>query len=328
MKKVALISTFCNDSHKQQVLKENILRIKELGIDVIAISPITIPQEIVKLCDYFFYTKDNPLLRWPVRMYTHWYQMALTEQKITTLQRGLPDYGWAGLYQVKKLSEIALTFDYDVFYHMIYDLDIDDVVVEELTNFNTNIIHPRRDPHHPEILWETTLHFMCFDREMMKKICEEIRLEEYLSTNGVAEGEVLKWRNKFNIPTSSHPVRDKIFYWENFDFFNYSPFEEFKFFPSKNEKMTIWLGESPVYSHELTDNLRLVFHGFENQLNLNLNINGRDFKLNPKPWEIIELEINSNQINSFIIDFNAKIYDFTHEYKEIMMNQVYYNHRP
>ena len=327
-KKVALISTFCNNENKQNILKENILKLKNLGIDVIGISPIQIPQEIVNLCDYFFFTKDNPLLSWPIRMYTHWFEQPISEGRITTLQRGLPDYGWAGLYQVKKLSEIALTFDYEIFYHMIYDLEIDDVVTKELTNFNTNVIHPRRDPHHPEILWETTLHFMCFDRNMMKKICEEIKLEEYLRTNGVAEGEVLKWKNKFDIPTSTHPVKDKIFYWEDFDFFDYSPFKEFKFFPSKNERHTIWLGENPVYSEELTDKLRLVFHGFENSLELRIIINGKTFDLYPKPWEIIELEILSQEIETFLFEFQDKKYDFSREYRQIMMNQVYYNHRP
>ena len=73
MKKIALISTFCDTKEKQNILKENIIKIKNLGIDVMAISPIEIPYDITKLCDFFFYTKENPLLKWPVRMYTHLY---------------------------------------------------------------------------------------------------------------------------------------------------------------------------------------------------------------------------------------------------------------
>ena len=91
MKKIALISTFCDTEEKLNILEKNIIKIKNLGIDVMAISPIVIPQHIVNLCDYFFYTKDNELLKWPVRMYTHWYQMSISESKITTLQRGLAD---------------------------------------------------------------------------------------------------------------------------------------------------------------------------------------------------------------------------------------------
>jgi FkbM family methyltransferase len=327
-KKIVLISTFCDTQEKQNVLKENIGKIKELGLDILVISPIELPIELISLCDYFFKTKDNPLLEWPIRMYTHWYEMPITDRKITTIKRGLADYGWAGLYQVKKMSQIALSFDYDIFYHMIYDLLIDDVVVNELMGYDTNIVHPRRDPHHPEILWETTLHFMVFDRPMMEKIVTEIQLDEYLRTDGVAEGEVLKWKNKFGIPTSNHPVKDQIFYWEDYDFFDYSPLSDFKFFISKNEKMNIWLGENPPYETELSDNLRLVFHGFETMDKISIIINGKEFIRTPKEWEIVEIPISSQNIYTVEFKYKDECINFTPEYKKIMFNQIYYNHRP
>ena len=170
MKKIALISTFCDTKEKQNILKENIIKIKELGIDVMTISPIEIPYDITKLCDFFFYTKENPLLSWPERAHTQWYRMPISENRITEIHRAFYDYGWAALYQTKKLSQLALTFDYDIFYHLIYDVEIDDILISELLSDNANIIHPRRNPNHPEEIWETTLHFMVFDREMMKKI--------------------------------------------------------------------------------------------------------------------------------------------------------------
>jgi hypothetical protein len=254
--------------------------------------------------------------------------MRLSDGRITTLQRGLADYGWAGLHQVKKLSQIALTFDYDMFYHMIYDLEIDDVVETEFKSNNINIVHPRRDPHHPETLWETTLHFMVFDRNMMEKIEKEITLDEYLRTNGMAEGEVLKWKNKYNIPTSNHPVKDKIFYWGDYDFFNYSPFPDFKMFLSKNEPITIWLGESPVYDAILPNNLRIVFHGFESMRPIEISVNGISYLKTPKPWEIIEFPINSQEVTELIFTYNNQTVNFTEKYNDIMMNQIYYNHRP
>ena len=314
-KKVALISTFCDTEEKLNILEENIVKIKSLGIDVMAISPIEIPYDIIKLCDFFFYTKENPLLKWPVRAYTHWYQLMLPDGRITTLQRGLADYGWCGLYQVKKLSQLALTFDYDIFYHLIYDLEIDEVVEQELKSNNINIIHPRRDPHHPKTLWETTLHFMVFERDMMEKIEKEITLEEYLGTNGMAEGEVLKWKNKFNIPTSNHPVRDKIFYWEDYDFFNYSPFPEFKLFLSKNEPTIL-----PEY-------LRMVFHGFSNMNEIQITVNGITNTYQPKEWEIIEFPNSSQDIKELIFTYNDNTVNFTEKYNDIMMNQIYYDHR-
>lgn len=327
-KKIALISTYCNTEEKENILLDNIRKIKKLGIDVMAISPIKIKQEIVDECDFFIYTKENPLLKWPTRMHTHWYEQPIPGNKITSLHRSFDDYGWAGLYQVKKLSQIALTYDYDMFYHIIYDLEIDEVVESEFLSNNVNLVHPRRDPHHPETLWETTLHFMIFDREMMKKIIDEIKVEEYLRTNGVAEGEVLKWINKFDIKISDHPVKDKIFYFENFDFFNYSPFEDFKMFVSKNEPMTVWVGEKPILEKELPSKLRIVFHGFNELESIRLYIDGIRYQIEPKEWEIIEFDIDSLEIRSFFIEYKNRRIDFMGTYRSITMNQVYYNHRP
>jgi hypothetical protein len=121
MKKIALISTFCDTEHKKNILHENVEKIKKLGIDVMLISPnfIEIPYKTIAISDFCFYTKENPLLNWPVRSFTHWYEMPIDDDRSTTLHRNFSDYGWAALYQSKKLSQIALTFDYDIFYHLI-----------------------------------------------------------------------------------------------------------------------------------------------------------------------------------------------------------------
>jgi hypothetical protein len=329
MKKIVLISTFCDTEHKKNILHENVLKIKKMGIDVMIISPnfIEIPKQTIEISDFCFYTKENPLLKWPVRQYTHWYEMPIENNKICCFQRALADYGWAALYQVKKLSQIALSFDYDIFHHIIYDLDIDDDVKNELINTETNLLHARRNPNNPEEIWETTLHFMTFDRKMMVDIEREIVLENYLGTHGVAEGEVYKWREKFKLKTSDKIVKDQVFYWENFDFFNYSPFQEFKMFLSKHEPTSVWLGENPVYESELSENLKIVFHGFEEMDEITIKINGIEYNKNPNPWEIIEFPISSQNITELIFTYNNKIVDFTNEYNNIMMNQIYYNHK-
>jgi hypothetical protein len=254
--------------------------------------------------------------------------MRLPDGRITTLQRGLADYGWAGLYQVKKLSQIALTFDYDLFYHLIYDLEIDEVVENEIKSNQTNVVHPRVNPNNPNEIWDTTLHFMVFDRELMTKIEKEITLDEYLRTNGMAEGEVLKWRDKFNIRTSNHTVKDLVFYWGDYDFFNYSPYSDFKMFISKNEPMTIWLGEDPVYDKLLTENLRIVFYSFDKMEPITIKLNGIEYIKKPSPFEIIEIPISSQNVDELIFTYKESTINFTEKYNDIMMNQIYYNHRP
>ena len=328
MKKIALISTFCNTEEKQNLLYENILKIKELGIDVIALGPnfIQLPSYITEACDYFFYTKDNPLLTWPTRAYTHWYQHIHSDDKILRMNRGLADYGWAALYQTKKLSQIALTFDYDMFYHLIYDVELDNHLINELLGTETNIIHRRINPKNTDEIWDANLHFMVFDRPTMEKIEKDITLEEDLGTNWVAEGEVIKWRDKYNLTTSDHLVVDKIFYWDDYDFFNYSPFPEFKMFLSKNEPMDIWVGDNPV-REDLTSNLRMVFFHFGDIGPIKVEVNGKIHILTPKEFEFVEFPIDSKDVNSLFIEYNGKLVDFSKDYSDIMMNQIYYNRK-
>ena len=71
-KKVALISSFCDSKEKLDVLQSNIKQLKQLAFDVIVISPLTLPKEIVSICDYFFYTKDNLILEWPINVQMYW----------------------------------------------------------------------------------------------------------------------------------------------------------------------------------------------------------------------------------------------------------------
>ena len=325
-KKIALVSTYCDNQEKKNVLLELVEKVKSLGVDVMVISPLPLEKEHIDACDYLYFTKENPILGWPTRLFTFWREYIVGDGKVLTLQRGVGDYSWAALYHVKKLTQIAMDYDYDIFYHMIYDLEIDDNIKNALTNFEGNIVYPRRDPHNPETLWETTLHFMSFDRELMKEIEKEITLENYLSTNGVAEGEVYKWKQKFKIYGSDKPVKDKIYYWKDFDFFDYSPSVDFKMFMSKNDNMDIWLGENEnVYKEVLPNNLRIVFYGNDNIGDMTIIISGERFNINPKSFEMIELPISSTEVDEIKLIYKGEEYDLSDEYKKIMLNQIYIN---
>ena len=110
MKKLALIGTFCSNKEQLDALKNTINEWKNLNVDVMVLSPLHLPQDIIKLCDYYYYTKDNPLLSWPDRMMDFFYSL-----REITLHKQTQDYGWARLFQMKKLAEIASTYDYDIF---------------------------------------------------------------------------------------------------------------------------------------------------------------------------------------------------------------------
>ena len=73
MRKVALISTFCDNKEKLNLLIENIRKIKNLEIiDVIIYTPIQLPHEIYEICDAVIFSKENPVLNWPKKAMEGW----------------------------------------------------------------------------------------------------------------------------------------------------------------------------------------------------------------------------------------------------------------
>jgi FkbM family methyltransferase len=318
-KKIALINTFCNNQEKIDMLESLIKNIKNEGVDVLCLSPIKLPESTVKLCDFFFYTKENPIIPWILRQHLHWHIFQIHGNRITTFQRGFDDYGWAGLYQVKKLAQIALTFDYDIFYHTIYDVEFNDTFVDALSKNEVNYVHNLNTGFGP------TFHLMVLDKEMLRKIENQILYETYIINNENVEAELRKWVDLFDIKVSNLPVIEKKSYWDEVDLYNYSPFEEIKFFISKNNEMDIWLGSNNPYLQTLSGNLRIVFY-HTNLSEITISINHTNHNVEIRNWEIVEFPISSSKVEEISFKFGDKFLDFTSQYKNIVMNQIYYNH--
>jgi FkbM family methyltransferase len=326
MKKIALISSYCDTEDKVQILIENIRTLKNIGLDTLVISPIPLPSKVIELSDFVFFTKENPLLLWPIRSFTFW-KTVYTENGWVMMHHNLADYGWAGLYQVKKLSEIALSYNYDLYYHLIYDLEIDEVLISEILNNEKNLIHPRINPKKLDELWEATLHFMVFDKETMKKIVDNIDLDEYLKSNGVAEGQALKWANEVPLKISKHPVKDKIYYWEDTDFFNYSKNPNYKLFFNKNEESEIWVQEPPVEGW-ISNKTKIFFYDVKEPFNLKIFLDNIVYNYNITDNTILNFENDSTKIVNLIIDDGKYLTDFSDTIKKINRNLIYYEDLP
>jgi len=322
MKKVALISSYCDNDNKVKILKENILKLKDLGLDVFVISPINLSTEIIDICDFVFFTKENPLLLWPIRSFTFW-KTVYTKDGWIMLHHNVADYGWAALNQVKRMSEIALHYDYDLFYHIIYDLDIDEKVVSEILNNHVNLIHPRINPKNPKELWEATLHFMIFDKVTMKKIVDKIDLKTYLDSNGVAEGQALKWASEIPLKIVEHPVKDRVYYWEDKDFFDYSKNNRYKFFFSKNTDSEIWIGEPPKKDF-IDGNLKIIFYDIKDKTDIVLKINDKQYSYTISESIVFYIDQNSKEIYSMIIDDGEYVVDLSDDIKNTNRNLIYY----
>ena len=296
-KKVALISSFCDSKEKLDVLQSNIKELKQLAFDVIVISPLTLPKEIVSICDYFFYTKDNLILEWPINVQMYWFEKEISKEKPLTFVATNKDYGWTGLSHVKKLTDIGLLFDYKHFYYMIYDIDIDQNVLSVLNNPKDNWIGSfERDG----VRVNSSLHLMVFDRENAKRMNNLVSLESYIeflhdrNQNGSTEAFVDTIKKKLQSESPDFFIKDKIFVYR--DFFNHSPDNRIKFFVKKD-------------SNNIMSNLKIFFYANKSLAKIKLIINDKESEINISCDSIVDLGVNFLELRSARFSINEEEVD-------------------
>lgn len=300
MKKIALISSFCDTEEKIEILVKNITKIKSLGLDIMLMSPLPLDQTIINKCDYYFQTKDNPVLDWPNRAMLAWKIVSIGNLNVR-ISRTFPDYGWAGLLQVKQLSSFALQLNYDYFYHMIYDLKIDDTVIEGINSTRECSIYPSR---REETVWEVGLHFMIFNRSSLEKFYPHITLESYQEKD---RSDAFVWlgnlKERFDYQKENTPVEDEIYYYSGHDFFNYSPVEKIKFFISKN--------------YESGHDIKIVFYNLPEDSNVIIYKEGKPLQVYLEFEKIVNLGFDNTDIKKIEIEIDGEIHDLTETIKGI-----------
>lgn len=293
-KKLALIGSFCDTPRKIEVLDQNISIIKSYGVDVMLISPFPLPENILKKCDYFFLTKDNIVLDWPVRAYS-WWRSFIHEGKTYILANTCPDYGFAGLWQVKQLSEIALTLDYDQFFHMIYDTKIEEAVISGFKSNKRKSVFPSKREN---AVWPIGLHYIILDKENLKNLSSEISLDSYVSLPEGADAfnVITNVAEKYNFDIEKDYIEDWIFYHEGADFINCSNIPNLKFFI---ERDPISMSNVKLVFYELSNNLKAILEVGDSQKEIeleNLKIVDLGFPPDQVPTHIW-MEINGERYN-------------------------------
>lgn len=271
MKKLALISSHCDTEEKKQILESNISLLKKLGIDTFVISTIKIDVD----ADFLFFTKENPILTWPERGIV-WYKDFYINDRILSVSSTIDDYGWASLYQIKKVMEFASTYDYDVFYFLIYDLNFDEKIISDINNNLINLIYPRKD-FGTEKIYPSSLHFAIFDKRKLKLFSDLIDKNSYIKLGTeFAEDFVHKCCIAMGMNHSEYPVTDLIQVNNFGSVLNYSFSENYKFFHNNDE-----------------NNFRILFYDIISPISVNINDLSYDIFQN---MYLIETEIKVNEI--------------------------------
>jgi hypothetical protein len=306
IKKVALVSSFCNDQEKIDVLNKNIDNIRELGLDIIVLSPFYLPKEIVDKCDYFFVTKDNPVYEWPKKGWNFWRELSYKGKKLK-MSKTVSDYGWAGVHQVKQLSELALNLDYTHYYHLIYDLKITDSIRLQFNQTPPDkVVFPSK---RGDTIWKVGLHFMIFSKENLRKFTSFITEESYNTIDKL--DSAFDWLAKIvdlmPIKIGDFPVEDEIYIFENEDIYNYSPVNRVKFFIEKND--------------ETQANIKLFFYDVEDtKVEIYVYEDNRHVPVGN--GDIIDLNFNKFNFKKVVLAVDQQTYDITDIIKKVKHNTL------
>ena len=301
MKKIALITSFCNTEEKLGVLHDNLKTIKNLGLDVMVFSHFRLPKNINELIDYTIISKENPIITWPEKTINTW-QSFPHKEFIYTMSTSSGDYSYAVLNQIKRMASLSLSMDYDSFFVVDYDLNITDYVKTIFLDDKKNSFFPAKNSR--GAVWPIGLRLISLDRDHLTRFKNLITVESYLfDSSDCAESWLHKAINFIPGVIENEPLEDLIYNYENVDFFNYSIIEGVK-----------------LYIHKIpAGEIKLIFYSFDD--NKDFIVKTEDFILGFNVSEFEEMEFPYKEYTSFVVVYEQKEYDFTDTISKIVCNQ-------
>lgn len=307
MKKLFLISSYCDTVEKKQVLKNNLRLIKNLGYESLLLSPIYLEKDVIDLCDYYYQTKDNPVSSIEEKTYIHWSMVENSEGEKYRLERFFPDYGWAALYQNKVLSQLGITMNYDIYYHIIYDTKIDEGLIREILSNKFNCYYSNKSTG--GFINEFCLHFLPLDRNGIFSFESYLNKERYMSSHSLIHDYMLKWTQENNFSKESYIVDEHINYYTDINFFSIFDEDYLKLFFEKDEK-------------NREKNKLIVYDIKVDAFEIIIN----NISINEKILEKIPLQTNYLTSEIFKIELRVgdKTYDCTDNYNKIGRTKIFY----
>lgn len=300
--KIALISTYCDSEEKLNLLYENILTIKSLDVDVLIFTPFKLEDKFYQVADYIIYDKENPILDWPEKSYFNWWGGTVDGKIDFSFTTTYPDYGYAGLVQVKKMANYALGMDnYQHFFPMIYDINVNDHVKEVFQNPRKNSFFPsKRD----DLIWDIGLHLISLDREHLTRFKNMITKESYLREGSF---DAFAWLHRavFLVPgiIEKEPIEDLIYYLDGVNFFNETSEEEFSCF---------------IHKSPTEINMAIVFYGYGGLKTFRIIADNFNEEYEIREWNKIELPFSDTK--TLIIQHNNKEIDLSKRVCKIKHN--------
>jgi len=301
-KRIVLISSYCDTKEKIDILINTIKTIKSHNLDVMVNSPLPLPSDVINMCDFYVQTKENPLLYWPQKSVMSWVKNTDKGKEIV-IKRALIDYGWAALYQTKKLSEYALTYDYDRYYHIIYDTEIDNTVV-------STFLSDKKCNFYPFHEHKVSLHLIALDRENLLKFSNLITFDSYLKFNCIVENWLYDTliTSNMDYKIELEKIEDLILFHKDDNLFDYSDINGLVFFIVKDV----------VHNDEVC----LYFYNNKEKINVLINVDGVETSYDISNRDIVNLGFKPYNIKNVVISYDGISSDITEKIKNIIHNVI------
>ena len=184
MDNLAIITSHCDTLDKIDLLKGLIKQLKNLNIDILLYSHLPLETSIQQEVTYYIYDKDNPVLYWPERGWSIWFEVIKDSVRLESM---LPDYGWAAMDQMKKAANFALPLKYDYYSFIPYDV----ILTPELDSCLLDPPHPitavprtgygDEDPPECFGIKSLSLAFAMLRQDFLEKINTHINKTDYLT---------------------------------------------------------------------------------------------------------------------------------------------------
>jgi hypothetical protein len=207
---------------------------------------------------------------------------------------------------VKQLSEISLNLGYEQFFHMIYDLKIDENVISGFYSDKVNSVYPSKRGN---TVWAVGLHYMIFCKENLQKFASKITKESYINLKGADAFVWLHNHEKIlNYTIEQIPVEDEIYYYQEYDFFNFSPIHGLKFFVEKND--------------ETHQSIKLLFYDNFRTEKLSVIIDDEEREYDINDLDIVDLGFNKFNLKKVQIKYRNEVYDISQVIEKIKHNTI------
>lgn len=302
MKKIILISSHCEDEEKKDLLINNIKKLKKNNFDIILYSTSKLENEIIDLCDYYIFSKINPVLKYPLKGMGAWRHFYLKDE-IYSITHIFDDYGWAGLTQYKNMLSIVKLLDYDVIYLMIYDIELTDNLIDLLkTNENTLFFPSKHKNNNSGNYWKIGSHLISLNKKDIDTFLNEITLENYLrNPKNFLEKFIEEIQIKYNWNISDIIVEDLVNRFK-------PPF-----------KKDLLMNKTKVYFINNIEKNTFGFLFYDVIINFNLKITVND-SVNTQHIDSDTIIFCEKPINKLIVEIDGNEFNFTEKINQYAQN--------